>query len=354
MREAQRERATGERRAVRGGASRRPTRPSDASPPSGGSAVRLAHGLPRHLRVRRRGARAAGRRAPTVRRWCSRRPDRPRGRGRRLAAPPVAERARALGIALEQPESVNEPRGRELIAQARAARSVVVCAFGALIKEPLLSAHEMLNVHPSLLPRWRGAAPIERAIMAGDERDGRVDHAPHRRPRQRAGVPDRERADRARATPTARSPRACRSSAASCSCGRSIDAAAAACLRRAGRGGRHLRREDRRRGPPARSGPARRSSSSGSCARCTRTSARASRSRTGRCWGCTARAWRRSARWRRRDRGRSAGVTAASRRRGCCTAPRRRAGAARGAAAGRARDGRGAPTCAATAIALRR
>jgi methionyl-tRNA formyltransferase len=49
---------------------------------------------------------------------------------------------------------------------------VVVCAFGALIKEPLLSGYEMLNVHPSLLPRWRGAAPIERAIMAGDERSG--------------------------------------------------------------------------------------------------------------------------------------------------------------------------------------
>jgi methionyl-tRNA formyltransferase len=47
-----------------------------------------------------------------------------------------------------------------------------VCAFGALIKEPLLSEHLMLNVHPSLLPRWRGAAPIERAIMAGDERTG--------------------------------------------------------------------------------------------------------------------------------------------------------------------------------------
>ncbi len=43
-----------------------------------------------------------------------------------------------------------------------------MCAFGALIKEPLLSEHELLNVHPSLLPRWRGAAPIERAIMAGD------------------------------------------------------------------------------------------------------------------------------------------------------------------------------------------
>ena len=48
----------------------------------------------------------------------------------------------------------------------------MVCAFGALIREPLLSAYEILNVHPSLLPRWRGAAPIERAIMAGDARTG--------------------------------------------------------------------------------------------------------------------------------------------------------------------------------------
>jgi methionyl-tRNA formyltransferase len=47
-----------------------------------------------------------------------------------------------------------------------------VCAFGALIKEPLLSEHTILNVHPSLLPRWRGAAPIERAIMAGDQQTG--------------------------------------------------------------------------------------------------------------------------------------------------------------------------------------
>jgi methionyl-tRNA formyltransferase len=99
------------------------------------------------------------------------RPDRPRGRGRRLASPPVLELARELGIATDQPESVNDPAARERIAAA-APEAVVVCAFGALIKEPLLSAHAMVNVHPSLLPRWRGAAPIERAIMAGDERTG--------------------------------------------------------------------------------------------------------------------------------------------------------------------------------------
>ncbi len=99
------------------------------------------------------------------------RPDRPRGRGRRLEAPPVAAAARALGIALEQPESVNDEATRTRI-QELAPDVLVVCAFGALIKEPLLSACELLNVHPSLLPRWRGAAPIERAIMAGDAETG--------------------------------------------------------------------------------------------------------------------------------------------------------------------------------------
>jgi methionyl-tRNA formyltransferase len=99
------------------------------------------------------------------------RPDRPRGRGRRLASPPVADAARTLSIALEQPENVNDLQTRELIAGVEP-DAVVVCSFGALIKEPLLSEHPMLNVHPSLLPRWRGAAPIERAIMAGDTESG--------------------------------------------------------------------------------------------------------------------------------------------------------------------------------------
>ncbi len=101
------------------------------------------------------------------------RPDRPRGRGRRLAAPPVADAARRLDIALEQPQRVSDPEVCELVRGAAGEEAVlVVCAFGALIKEPLLSAFVPLNVHPSLLPRWRGAAPVERAIMAGDARTG--------------------------------------------------------------------------------------------------------------------------------------------------------------------------------------
>jgi methionyl-tRNA formyltransferase len=99
------------------------------------------------------------------------RPDRPSGRGRRITSPPVATTARALGLALEQPQNVNDEDARAQISRA-SPDAVVVCAFGALIKEPLLLQHEMLNVHPSLLPRWRGAAPVERAIMAGDTQTG--------------------------------------------------------------------------------------------------------------------------------------------------------------------------------------
>jgi methionyl-tRNA formyltransferase len=99
------------------------------------------------------------------------RPDRPRGRGRKLGPPPVAERAALLGVETIQPEDVNGEEARAAIAAAEP-EAVLICAYGALVKEPLLSGYEMLNVHPSLLPRWRGAAPVERAIMAGDEDTG--------------------------------------------------------------------------------------------------------------------------------------------------------------------------------------
>jgi methionyl-tRNA formyltransferase len=99
------------------------------------------------------------------------RPDRPRGRGRKLQPPPVAERAALLGIETIQPADLNADDARAAIADAEP-EAVLICAYGALVKEPLLSAHDMLNVHPSLLPRWRGAAPIERAIEAGDEETG--------------------------------------------------------------------------------------------------------------------------------------------------------------------------------------
>jgi methionyl-tRNA formyltransferase len=99
------------------------------------------------------------------------RPDRPRGRGRRVTPTPVAEAARALGLESIAPEALHAPEALERIAAATP-DALVVCAFGVLIREPLLSAYEILNVHPSLLPRWRGAAPVERAIMAGDTETG--------------------------------------------------------------------------------------------------------------------------------------------------------------------------------------
>jgi methionyl-tRNA formyltransferase len=98
-------------------------------------------------------------------------PDRRQGRGRKVQPPPAAVAAAELGLDLLQSENVNEEAALERIRAARP-EAVLVCAFGQLIREPLLSEFPMLNVHPSLLPRWRGAAPIERAIMAGDETTG--------------------------------------------------------------------------------------------------------------------------------------------------------------------------------------
>jgi methionyl-tRNA formyltransferase len=98
-------------------------------------------------------------------------PDRPRGRGRRLASPPAADEARTLGIELSQAADVNDAGPLDRI-RATDPDVVALCAFGQLVAEPLLSEYFLLNVHPSLLPRWRGAAPIERAIMAGDGETG--------------------------------------------------------------------------------------------------------------------------------------------------------------------------------------
>jgi methionyl-tRNA formyltransferase len=92
------------------------------------------------------------------------RPDRPAGRGRRSTAPPAKLVAERLGIPVLQPE---RPAEAELDAD-----TIVLVAYGALIPAELLERHEWLNVHPSLLPRWRGAAPVERAIMAGDQETG--------------------------------------------------------------------------------------------------------------------------------------------------------------------------------------
>ena len=97
------------------------------------------------------------------------RPDKPRGRGRSVQPTPAKEVAERLGISVAQPARLDETV--EL-----PANTIVVAAYGLLIPEPLLSRALWLNVHPSLLPRWRGAAPVERALMAGDARTGVTIH----------------------------------------------------------------------------------------------------------------------------------------------------------------------------------
>jgi methionyl-tRNA formyltransferase len=94
-------------------------------------------------------------------------PDRPKGRGRRTVPSPAAEAAQEMAIDLLRAGNVNEEAALERIRASRP-EALAVCAFGQLIREPLLSEWPMLNVHPSLLPRWRCSAPIERAIAAGD------------------------------------------------------------------------------------------------------------------------------------------------------------------------------------------
>jgi methionyl-tRNA formyltransferase len=101
------------------------------------------------------------------------RPDRPSGRGRALAASPVKERALALGLQVEQPSSLRGGDAAAAIA-AFAPDAMVVVAYGLLLPPEVLAVPRLgcLNVHASLLPRWRGAAPVARAILAGDATTG--------------------------------------------------------------------------------------------------------------------------------------------------------------------------------------
>lgn len=100
-------------------------------------------------------------------------PDRASGRGRELKAPPVKTLALELGLPIIQPEKVRAP---EAMDQLRAWNPdlIVVAAFGQILKPDLLALPRFgcINVHASLLPRWRGAAPINAAILAGDEETG--------------------------------------------------------------------------------------------------------------------------------------------------------------------------------------
>lgn len=100
-------------------------------------------------------------------------PDRPAGRGRKLVAGPVKQAALEAGIAVEQPESLRWLEARRQLASYRPDLLVVV-AYGLILSPTVLAMpkHGCWNVHASLLPRWRGAAPIQRAILAGDAESG--------------------------------------------------------------------------------------------------------------------------------------------------------------------------------------
>jgi methionyl-tRNA formyltransferase len=100
-------------------------------------------------------------------------PDRPAGRGQALAASPVKRRAQALGVALEQPESLRGPDAPARLS-GHSPDVMVVVAYGLLLSQALLDVPRLgcLNIHASLLPRWRGAAPVARAIEAGDATTG--------------------------------------------------------------------------------------------------------------------------------------------------------------------------------------
>lgn len=100
-------------------------------------------------------------------------PDRPAGRGRKLTASPVKRCAQQAGLTVEQPESLKDHAAQQQLARYRADLMVVV-AYGQLLPPVVLETPRLgcINVHASLLPRWRGAAPIQRAIIAGDRETG--------------------------------------------------------------------------------------------------------------------------------------------------------------------------------------
>lgn len=100
-------------------------------------------------------------------------PDRPAGRGRKLTPSPVKQRALALALPVHQPESLKGAEAQQTLRDATPDVMVVV-AYGLLLPSKLLTIPRLgcLNIHASLLPRWRGAAPIQRALLAGDAETG--------------------------------------------------------------------------------------------------------------------------------------------------------------------------------------
>ena len=100
-------------------------------------------------------------------------PPRPAGRGKALQPSPVQKRAEALGLEVRTPVTLRDPDEQASFA-AIGADAAVVAAYGLILPKPILAAPKLgcFNIHASLLPRWRGAAPIQRAILAGDEVTG--------------------------------------------------------------------------------------------------------------------------------------------------------------------------------------
>jgi len=100
-------------------------------------------------------------------------PDRPAGRGRSLSASPVKQAAQALGVVVEQPENFRQPGAIDRLRRL-APDLLIVVAYGLILPRKVLAIprHGCWNVHASLLPRWRGAAPIQRALLAGDTQTG--------------------------------------------------------------------------------------------------------------------------------------------------------------------------------------
>ena len=100
-------------------------------------------------------------------------PDRPAGRGRKLRASPVKELALAHQVPVEQPASLRDPEVQQRLREYRP-DVMVVAAYGLILPQAVLDlpVYGCLNIHASLLPRWRGAAPIQRAILAGDRETG--------------------------------------------------------------------------------------------------------------------------------------------------------------------------------------
>ena len=190
-------------------------------------------------------------------------PPRPAGAASGRGRARCRSRAEALGLPVRTPASLRDPAAQADFA-ALGAEAAVVVAYGLILPQAVLDApaRGCLNIHASLLPRWRGAAPIQRAIMAGRRRDRGLDHADGGGARHRAGAAARRRCRSAR-----------RDTAGSlhdrlAGLGRADDRRGAGAARRsragaAAGGGRHLRREDRQGGGAGGLARGRRSRSTG-------------------------------------------------------------------------------------------